>query len=233
MRKRFRSIFLYITVIWIFLFVGYFGIHKFVAEINRVPSESMMATIQTGDFVLVNKIAYGPLIPTEIAGMPFLNLLSGISFVQHAWKRWAEEKERFPGYGEIRHGDMVVFSNEEFPVKKLIKRVVAIPYDTLEIIDGDVCINGIPRIEEEGVLKEEKGVPRPFCRFPEGTGWTQTNYGPLVIPRDCYFVLGDNRGNSQDSRYYGFIHRSHIIGKGIVLTWFRKFSSGETEQIKE
>jgi signal peptidase I len=117
---------------------------------------------------------------------------------------------------DLRRGDVVVFKYPEDPERDFIKRVIGLPGDTVELKSHLVHINGKPLDEPyahylprtaSGVLSEET---------PDDV---RDQYGPVVVPADAYFMMGDNRDNSQDSRYWGFLPRSHVKGRALMIYW--------------
>lgn len=176
----------------------------FVVEAFRIPTASMENTLLAGDFLLVNKAVYG----AEIPGTTL----------------------RIPAFAEPQRGELVVFIPPHDPTKNYVKRLVGIPGDTLEMRSKMLVRNGVP-------------VPEPYVHFVDREGdavhpdmrWqasyliastvteyhpTRDNWGPLVVPADEYFFLGDNRDNSEDSRYWGFVPRAAIRGR----PWFVYYS---------
>jgi signal peptidase I len=107
------------------------------------------------------------------------------------------------GLGDIRRGDTVVFLFPEDPTKSYIKRVIGLPGDTVAVQDGYVVVNG-RRLVENYVPKEYRD-DRP--------------YSPTVVPPGDYFVLGDHRVSSNDSRAWGFVPRNYIYGKAVFVVW--------------
>jgi len=107
------------------------------------------------------------------------------------------------GLGDIKRGDTVVFWYPEDPTKSYIKRVIGLPGDTVEVREGQVIVNG--RKLEENYVPAEYRDDRP--------------YPPTVIPPDDYFVLGDHRISSNDSRAWGFVPRAFIYGKAVFVFW--------------
>ena len=107
------------------------------------------------------------------------------------------------GLGNIKRGDTVVFLFPEDPTKSYIKRVIGLPGDTVAVEDGYVIVNG-KRLEENYVPKEYRD-DRP--------------YSPTVVPPGDYFVLGDHRASSNDSRAWGFVPRNYIYGKAVFVFW--------------
>jgi len=175
-------------------------LNSFVLQPYLIPSESMERTLLVGDFLLVNKQIYAP------AGR---------------LSRWL-----LP-YREVARGDIVVFHHPQPPF--LIKRVVGVPGDRLRIEDGRVVVNGLPLEEPYAVF--EPAALDPFRDdFPakvytdptvDPVWWKQmqslTRDGELVVPEGEYFVLGDNRNHSTDSRFWGFVPRADIVARPLVI----------------
>ncbi len=175
-------------------------LNTFVLQPYLIPSESMERTLLVGDFLLVNKQAYAP------AG---------------SLSRWL-----LP-YRDVERGDIVVFHYPQPPY--LVKRVVGIPGDRLRIEDGRVTVNG--HVLDEPYAAFE---PAPFNSFRDDfparestdptvdpAWWRQmqnlTRDGELVVPAGEYFVLGDNRNHSRDSRFWGFVPRQAIVARPLVI----------------
>lgn len=117
---------------------------------------------------------------------------------------------------EVRRGDVVVFKYPEDPERDFIKRVIGLPGDTVELRQHRVHING-------SLLDEPYAhyLPRPTdADSHEYTAHdVRDAYGPVVVPPDAYFVMGDNRDNSQDSRYWGFLPRDYVKGRALFIYW--------------
>jgi signal peptidase I len=114
---------------------------------------------------------------------------------------------------DIRRGDIVVFKYPVEPERDFIKRVIGLPGDTIELRAKKVYVNGQPQDE-------------PYVHFltmSDGGEVTSMDvrerYGPVTVPPDQYFVMGDNRDNSQDSRYWGYLPRSYVKGKAMMIYW--------------
>ena len=115
---------------------------------------------------------------------------------------------------EVRRGDIAVFKYPEEPERDFIKRVIGLPGETLELRAKKVYINGKP-LDEPYVH-----FLTAASAFSEVTSSdVQVNYGPVTVPQDQFFVMGDNRDNSQDSRYWGFLPRGHLKGKALMIYW--------------
>jgi signal peptidase I len=174
----------------------------FVTQAFTIPSGSMEQTLLIGDYVLVDKFCYG-----------------GTS----GWNRL------FP-YRKIRRGDIVVFHYPVNPDQDFVKRVVAVPGDRLRLINKRVYVNG--SMAEEP-FKHITSVRNHYLDdFPQTDSpdyavnarwWKEmpklVEDHQLIIPEGQYFVLGDNRDDSQDSRYWGFVPRENIIGRPMLIYW--------------
>jgi signal peptidase I len=236
-----------------------FTLKTFIVEAYRIPSGSMENTLLVGDFLFVNKFVYGLRTPRHL---PLTNLaIPSISL---------------PGLRSVRRGDVIVF---EFPgdheqmqdpeSTNYIKRCIGLPGDTVRIVSGRVLVNDreltLPasaKVAHSGFhAGSENGL------FPAGAGFTEDEYGPLVVPkkgdvidltsvnigrwkkvieheghemyrtavgkvlvdgiesssyriqRDYYFVLGDNRENSLDSRFWGFVPEENVVGEALIVYW--------------
>ena len=122
-------------------------------------------------------------------------------------------------------GDVVVFRYPADESLTYVKRIAAGPRQTLEIRDRAVYVDGVQAIESPGVKftspemlpadAPERGIFAP----EEGGNWNRDHYGPVTVPEDCYFILGDNRDNSADSRYWGFLPKPLVIGKAKYIYW--------------
>jgi len=191
-----------------FVFLLLFGLFRTaVADWNPIPSGSMRPTLLEGDVVLVNRLAFNlkvPLTNTVIARL-----------------------------GEPRRGDIVTFFSPGDGTR-LIKRVVALPGDTVAMRDKILFVNGERATYEPiGTVMERlsPGVSVPALRLDERTGtrhrivqWLPVPYGsdhdsfgPIVLPADRYLMLGDNRDNSADSRYFGLVPRELLIGRAVAV----------------
>ena len=160
-------------------------IRMFVVQAFKIPSGSMKPTLQIGDHILVNKFIYGVKLP----------------YVR---------KTIIP-VSEPERGDIIVFKYPEEPDKDFIKRVIAIPGDTVKIQDKRVFVNGQPVAHDYGMHTDSNVIPGRVNR--------RDNYGPKTVPENAYFVMGDNRDNSYDSRFWGFVKESAIKGEAFIIYW--------------
>lgn len=174
-------------------------IMAFIAQPFRIPSASMEPTLLIGDFLLVNK---------EVSASRFPALASA---------------------SLIRRGDLIVFHYPVDPALHLVKRVIGLPGDQLRLRDGRVWIDGHALSEPYAVYLPSAAdsyrddFPRLDRADPavDSRWWIQMHSlvanGELTIPPDSYFVLGDNRNNSEDSRYWGLVPRAAIVGKPFLV----------------
>ncbi len=166
-------------------------IRTFVVQAFKIPTGSMENNLLIGDHLLVNKFVFGP---TESR----------------------VERALLP-VRDIRRGDVVVFKFPEEPERDFIKRVIGLPGETLELRNKKVYINGKPLNEPYVHFLEPPASP---SALHEVTSFdVRENYGPVTVPANQYFVMGDNRDNSQDSRYWGFLPRDYIKGRAMMVYW--------------
>ena len=157
-----------------------------LADHYHVPSGSMLPTVEIDDHIFVNKAAYG-------LRLPFTH----VQIVERS--------------GPLR-GDVVVLESPESGIV-LLKRVVAEPGDTIEVRSGHLFLNGAAVETEDG--KDSPIECLDHCHpvtFSDGGG---PDFGPVKVPEGSYLVLGDNRGNSRDGRYFGFVKREAILGRAV------------------
>ncbi len=159
-----------------------FFIRTFFVQAFKIPSESMLDTLQVGDHLLVTKFSYG-------VKWPFSNdyMIEG----------------QDPSYG-----DVIVFKYPKDPKLDYIKRVVGVPGDVIEMRNKQFYRNGQPVKEDYVRILDPAGI------YP-----TRDLFGPFTVPEGQYFVMGDNRDNSQDSRFWGTVEKSAIHGKAWRIYW--------------
>ncbi len=113
--------------------------------------------------------------------------------------------------GEPKHGDIIVFRYPEDPDKDFIKRLIGLPGDTVEIKNKQVYVNNMPVSPDMGVHTDSHIISGPMN--------PRDNFGPVTVPPESYFVMGDNRDNSYDSRFWGFVNQTAIKGKAFIIYW--------------
>jgi signal peptidase I len=176
----------------------------FVVQAFKIPTGSMEPNLLIGDHLLVNKFVFAPTVTSlERAVLPTR---------------------------AVRRGDIVVFKYPEDPERDFIKRVIGLAGETIELRDHRIHVNGRP-IEE------------PYAHYlprPETSGQheitsedVRDHYGPVVVPPDALFVMGDNRDNSADSRYWGFLPLGNIKGKALMIYWSYDSDTGSLNPLTQ
>src|SRR5689334_21509382 len=176
-------------------------VRTWVVQAFKIPTGSMEYNLLIGDHLLVNKFIFAPT-PLSI-GKAILPVRS------------------------IRRGDIVVFKYPDQPDRDLIKRVIGLPGESVELRNKKVYIDGKP-IDEPYV----HFLTPPSSDLQEITSSdVRENFGPVTVPADQYFVMGDNRDNSEDSRYWGFLPRTNVKGKALIIYW--SYESGREDYLDE
>ena len=160
-------------------------IRTFVVQAFKIPSGSMLPTLQIGDHILVNKFLYGPRLEVPLTQTSLGQL---------------------PGIRKPHPGDIIVFVWPKDRSKDFIKRVVATEGQTVEMRNKQVYIDGKPWDD-------------PHATYTAGRAGPGDNFGPLTVPPDHVFVMGDNRDQSYDSRFWGPVPVSDIKGKALIIYW--------------
>jgi signal peptidase I len=189
----------------------YLVVKTLLVEAFRIPSGSMIPTLLVGDWLFVNKLAYGPTIP-------FTN-------------------SHLPGYTNPKHGDVIVFvspyqaDNAPDFTPTLVKRLIGMPGDTLYMRDGVLFLNGLEQRQGFAATNPKGDNNAPSADFdyqhkyeirssrfgPPPAQLTLGNWGPLVVPGDHYFMMGDNRYCSKDSRYWGMVPHENVRGRPMFV----------------
>ena len=188
----------------------------FIVQAFQIPSESMENTLLTGDYLLVDKLHFGA---DDLLG------------------------KTLP-YRKVKRGDIVVFHYPIDPRLHFVKRVIGVPGDHIRLINRQVFVNGSP-VPEPYVhyFRPHDGGPDAMFRddFPRvdlpvsgliGSWWQEMKKlvedNQLIVPEGNYFVMGDNRDDSSDSRYWGFVPQENIVGRPLVIYWsMRKQDDGD------
>ena len=162
-------------------------IRTFIVQAFKIPSGSMLETLQIGDQILVNKFIYGVKIPFT-GGKTLISVKNP------------------------KKGDIVVFKYPEDPSKDFIKRVVATEGDTLEIINKKLYVNDkLVEGETYAVYKTRDIIPGSYS--------SRDNLKKIIVPEKKLFVMGDNRDNSHDSRFWGFVDLTAVKGEAFIIYW--------------
>lgn len=196
-------------------------IRQFLFQAFRIPTGSMKDTLLVHDFLFVNKFMYGAKTPDRLT-IPFLNktIADGIPSL------------KLPGFRGPRQGDIIVF---EYPIDRsqdYIKRCVAVAGDTVQVSDGVLTVNG--QVYESNFAdfdgdhscipswRDRDACPQPHSRLDPASllrGRHNREFGPIVVKPDHLFMMGDNRYNSMDSRYWGQLPVELIKGKAEIIYW--------------
>ena len=205
----------------------YLVIKTFLMEAFRIPSGSMIPSLLVGDWLFVNKLVYGP-------HLPFTRI-------------------NLPGYSDPKRNDVVVFVSPhqpdlaeqgEDPTPTLVKRLIGMPGDTIYMRGGLVHLNGRPQRQEGAASQNPKGdgtESSPLMSWQKSIELTGTrfgapprvptldNWGPLLVPAEHYFMMGDNRYASKDSRYWGVVPRANVRGRPMFI-YYSYVPSGESDR---
>jgi signal peptidase I len=201
----------FVTWIWdwaksiVVALVVWFFLRTFLVEAFRIPSGSMENTLLIGDFLFVNKALYGAEVP-----------------IIHT---------RLPAVREPRRDDILVFDSVEEEGLKVVKRLIGMPGDTLSMENGELFRNGArvnepyavhsdPTRSEDPIQRakmREWQLPHLVHRDPSKYQPDLQEWGPIVVPPDSFFMMGDNRDSSYDGRYWGFLPRSNVRGRPLVV----------------
>jgi signal peptidase I len=191
--------------------VFFIFLRAFILEAYRIPSGSMIPTLLVGDWLFVNKLVYGPHVPFTSSNLP--------------------------GITDPHRGDVVVFKSPtqidqpEDPNPTLVKRLIGVPGDTLYMRKGILYLNGSPQRQGypqttpdpsmdsvDPLFDWQKPVGLKSSRFGAAPAQpSHDNWGPIVVPPNHYFMMGDSRYNSKDSRYWSFVPRENIRGKPMFV----------------
>lgn len=195
-------------------------LRQFVIAAYKIPTSSMEDTLLVGDFLLVNKFYYGAQTPNWI-GIPFTKIGFDVPWF------------RFPKIAEPKQNEIVVFRYPwdpklnrypEDPRLEYIKRCVATGGQTIEIIKKELFVDSIPFPIPPKLKHTDPNILSRYDRrypvFRANLG-SRDNFGEVTVPKDHYFMMGDNRDNSSDSRDWGFVPPENIVGKPLIiyLSW--------------
>lgn len=195
-----------VSTLVIALFIITFAVQAF-----QIPSASMENTLLVGDYLFVDKLHFGS---------------------------WRDSLGLVPARA-VQRGDIVVFYHPVDPTLHLVKRVVGVPKDRIRLVNKQVWVNGVP--QQEPYVHYLNGPPDVFKDdFPRldfltpniNPRWyidlpNHLDRGELVVPAGQYFVMGDNRDNSQDSRFWGFVPAQNIVGRPLLVYWSVQESDGD------
>lgn len=177
------------------IFLGFSN--TFVVKTFYIPSGSMEKTLEIGDHLFVNRYIFGP--TTSLV------------------ERWLAPAR------DVRRGDVVIFRSLEEPKNDLVKRCIGLPGDEIAIVDKQLFINR-QKVDDASYTQHVDPQVRPRApaqgNRPESHSFSvRDNFGPVVVPADHYFFLGDNRDGSYDSRFWGFVPRHYVKGRAFIIYW--------------
>lgn len=164
---------------------------NFVAQATQVPTESMKPTIMVGDHFFLDKLAFPANYP--------------------------EALRHFLPRRSLERGDIIAFTAPDGGSVPFVKRIIGLEGDVIEIRDKLVYVNG-RKLDEPYKIHVDSHIYRDDPWTPGGLS-VRDNYGPVTVPEDSYFMMGDNRDNSNDGRYWGFIRSDDVIGKPLFVYW--------------
>lgn len=167
-----------------------------IVEAYQIPTGSMEDTILVGDFILGNKFIFGIRIPGT---------------------DW-----RLPPFKHPKQGDIIIFKYPRDPSQNYIKRAIAVGGQTVTIRNKKVYVdNKFVELPDNGKYSDPNIRSKRMQEgliYPKGAG-NRDNYGPIEIPEGYIFVMGDNRDESYDSRYWGLVHERNVLGEGLIIYW--------------
>jgi signal peptidase I len=190
-----------------------FAIRVFVVQAFKIPSGSMIPTLLIGDHILVSKLSYGFQWPVDCRlqwSFPPVNCYASKTVV---------------AFGKPQRGDIIVFRFPEDEEKDFIKRIVGAPGDTVQLRNKVVLVNGEPLDDKAFTQRIDPGII-------DSTINPRDNFGPITVPEGSYFVMGDNRDQSLDSRFWGYVREEKIRGKAFRIYWSWSGQGSWTEWVR-
>ncbi len=175
-------------------------IRVFVVQAFKIPSGSMIPTLLIGDHILVSKLAYGFQLPKDCE---FQVAFPPVTCYSNTIVMDLDSPQR---------GDVIVFRYPDDENKDFIKRVIGTPGDVIEIHNKQILVNGEHFTDKDFTQRVDPGII-------DGRINPRDNLGPLTVPPDSYFVMGDNRDQSLDSRFWGFVKMNKIKGRAFLVYW--------------
>jgi len=177
-----------------------FAIRVFMVQAFKIPSGSMIPTLLVGDHILVSKLSYGIQWPGDCKFR--VSFPPVTCYTSHA----------LVSFGDPQQGDVIVFRFPEDEEKDFIKRIVGLPGDTIEVRNKIVFVNGKALDDKGFTQRVDPGIIH-------GSVNPRDNFGPVTVPDKSYFVMGDNRDQSLDSRFWGYVRLEKIRGKAFRIYW--------------
>ncbi len=173
-------------------------LRTFLIQAYKIPSGSMEPTLAIGDHIMVNKIRYGLRMPDSLFGLnPLADEIPYGHYLVH--------------FAPVGRGDVVVFVFPQDPTKDFIKRVIAVGGDTVQVKNGQVVLNGAPMPDPHAHFEVAPGDRSPYS--------PRDNYPATRVPPGEFFMMGDNRDRSFDSRFWGFVKLDQVEGRAMFIYW--------------
>ena len=216
-KKRTKNIFREYLEAIVVAFIAAMFLKVFVVASYAIPTGSMKDTLLIGDALLANQFIYGVRTPSRI---PIIN-----AKIPHV---------KLPALTQPKRGDIIIFKYPKDDKFNYVKRCVALSGQTVELRNGDVYVDGKPEGKKIFVKREYDPSEGFYCNYYqitlangkqyvirqlEGHFFGHDNFGPIRVPDDQYFMMGDNRDNSEDSRAWGCVPKDNIVGKPLIIYW--------------
>lgn len=205
-------------------------IRAFVVQAFKIPSGSMIPTLAVGDHILANKFIYGIKLPFMDSRFFILRQPRRGDIIVFSFPGNKEKEECSSLSNNIESRMKNVWNNKNLSYlfrddcRDFIKRVIGVGGDKLEIKDKTVYINGNPLVESYTEYKDK--------RIEEATLEPRDNFGPVTVPRGNFFVMGDNRDHSYDSRFWGYVDMEEIKGKAFIIYWSWNTKGGWLRKVR-
>ncbi|HEX9970588.1 MAG TPA: signal peptidase I [bacterium] len=216
-KKRKKNIFREYLEAILVAFIAAMFLKVFVVASYAIPTGSMKDTLLIGDALLANQFIYGVRTPGHI---PIIN--TKIPYI------------KLPALAQPKRGDIIIFKYPKDDKLNYVKRCVALSGQTVEMRNGDVYIDGKPEGEKILIKRDYDPSEGFYCNYYQislETGKKYTirqyesrfmgdgNFGPIRVAENQYFMMGDNRDNSEDSRVWGCLPKENIVGKPLIIYW--------------
>ena len=189
-------------------------IRAFVVQAFKIPSGSMLETLQIGDHILVNKFTYGINVPFTNSRVMVLNQPRRGDIIVFSFPKNKENPECTNAFTNISGRISNVFSSGnpfylfKDDCRDFIKRVIGVGGDRIEVIDKKVYVNDVA-LDEPYTIHKDPGTEENI----------RDNFGPFIVPHNSFFVMGDNRDESYDSRFWGVVDLEEIKGRAFIMYW--------------
>ena len=198
-----------LSALWIAFLIMYFIFQAF-----KIPSGSMKNTLLIKDHLFVNKFVYGVRLP-----VPSVDVVkNGFALKIGEHKYFSLKMKRYFKTREPKRGEIVVFAYPNNTSQDFVKRCIGLPGDKIEIINKVLYVNGQEQNEPYVIHLDPRNYTKDIPFLPDGLDH-RDNFGPIIVPQDSYFVMGDNRDQSYDSRFWGMLQKDYLKGKAVFVFW--------------